>query len=77
MTNPAKSRDLCCAAAMADATFENLCDWLSDHKGEEVHVEFGTSGPDATDPAQAIAAVFVTTLGGLEPASDTGHPPTA
>lgn len=60
---------------MAEATFTDLIDWLSDHNGKSVSVEVGTDDPDAdpSRPTDTIPLRFRSTLGAVENAENEDY----
>lgn len=55
--------------AMADATFDEVVDWLADHQAQRVAVEVGCKDP-RTEDADFGVLLVLTTLGAIDIVDD-------
>jgi hypothetical protein len=59
---------------MAEATFDELLQWLQEHDGQSVYLEVGTDAPDTVHPASAFPLAMHVTLEGITPATNLDLP---
>jgi hypothetical protein len=58
---------------MPDAAFQEVFDWLADHKGKRVWIEIGQKDPQAEQQADFAALGLHATLGVVRTVKDTTH----
>lgn len=70
----AKSESAAYDSRMAEATFDQLLEWLQDHDGQSVYLEVGTEAADTEHPADAFPVAMHVTIEGIQPATNVDLP---